>query len=984
MRKRAYVRVMSVLVSWAMTINSAAFAAQPPLVASAPAMAPGKIAVQDVLKLKIPGSWGLIREVHNAAANKVIINIQDAHCDFDAQQNIAKIIDRLVSVYHVKLVAVEGAAGRVSNPVLEAFPDKKIVRNVASYFMKEGKLTGPEYLAATVDYELNLVGVEDPKLYFANLDAFQKSQPYKAELKLALRSVRQLFDQLKPSIYNDALKNFDQLRTSYEQHQISFGEYCRQLYQVMTVQNLKRQNYPHFYALQKAIRLEKDLDLKKADAQRAELLNALTEQINRKEDLADLVGNSIDFKKGLISAGQFANFLRDLAFKYRLNLSAYGHFVRYAEYITEYERVANATLFDEIDAIERAVSESYYTADNQRGFDAMVDYLKLLDKLVDLELVRDDYHRFQAAREAITIDGMRSFLIEQAAAYNLRLAPPKELAALEAYAPAWVKFYELAVQRDRVFVDQTLAQMQQYNSPGAVLVTGGFHTPKLTEFFKEEKISYLVVTPRISETGDNPYLSIMRGDTTFSRELLKQITGTLNVWNSGAFSEAATQGLSEELAATLKSENAGTQRTLAMGIVGATFDAIAQQSEGNHDVDALRSQTANMLNPEIVGLGTMTQATLPSMNDATVETRAAVVTAVKSAQTEVAAEQQKNTTPLAHTAIVEKVAEKIQALVDTGEIAVDPAQMAEAIVTQGAQTISNSMGFSLQAAKVEQKAVLVNAVVSEDVADKLVSAISVAVSSLDVTDDAAVKGVAASAMTDAGIADADQAKLAPIVQSAVVAIKRAENSVQEFKSFVSAVVKSLDVQVNTNQTVTTILVDQEKQPVAMLSASQELIPMTAMERADTNVAERTTADTSYNIALAATPEAQLSIMADSIIKVSGVQSDRALVFQVIDAVLSEVQGKNTEPDKLKAAVQQKMEAAYSSIGTEVISAVVGAVVDATIKTLSDKGAIAIQSMVSAPVVALVKADVAPVKAAVASAGVATEVQDKVATAIQDA
>ncbi|MCM8814142.1 MAG: hypothetical protein NC924_09480, partial [Candidatus Omnitrophica bacterium] len=43
-----------------------------------------------------------------------------------------------------------------------------------------------------------------------------------------------------------------------------------------------------------------------------------------------------------------------------------------------------------------------------------------------------------------------------------------------------------------------------------------------------------------------------------------------------------------------------------------------------------------------------------------------------------------------------------------------------------------------------------------------------------------------------------------------------------------------------------------------------------------------------------------------------------------------------------------------------------------------------QALVSAPVVALVKADVAPVKAAVASAGVATEVQDKVATAIQDA
>ena len=92
-----------------------------------------QIDITDILDIKIPSRWGVIRDAYNSGTDKLIINIQDAHCDFHAQQNISNILERLAEDYRLKVITLEGAAGKVDNPLLSFFPKKKIKKEVSLY-----------------------------------------------------------------------------------------------------------------------------------------------------------------------------------------------------------------------------------------------------------------------------------------------------------------------------------------------------------------------------------------------------------------------------------------------------------------------------------------------------------------------------------------------------------------------------------------------------------------------------------------------------------------------------------------------------------------------------------------------------------------------------------------------------------------------------------------------------------------------------------
>ncbi|MBU4304575.1 MAG: hypothetical protein KJ893_02965, partial [Candidatus Omnitrophica bacterium] len=72
--------------------------------------------VKQVLRnLKVPKDIGFIKEVHvpQNPAQEMIINIQDLHCNYPAQKNIAKILDHLCTTYGIRLISVEGGSGKI-------------------------------------------------------------------------------------------------------------------------------------------------------------------------------------------------------------------------------------------------------------------------------------------------------------------------------------------------------------------------------------------------------------------------------------------------------------------------------------------------------------------------------------------------------------------------------------------------------------------------------------------------------------------------------------------------------------------------------------------------------------------------------------------------------------------------------------------------------------------------------------------------------
>ena len=90
---------------------------------------------------------GTVKSKYQGKTGKIIVHIQDAHCNYEAQNNINKILDQLSKEDNVRIVAVEGAEGIVDTTWFKAFPDAEIRREVADYFMKKGEITGAEFFS---------------------------------------------------------------------------------------------------------------------------------------------------------------------------------------------------------------------------------------------------------------------------------------------------------------------------------------------------------------------------------------------------------------------------------------------------------------------------------------------------------------------------------------------------------------------------------------------------------------------------------------------------------------------------------------------------------------------------------------------------------------------------------------------------------------------------------------------------------------------
>ena len=94
----------------------------------------------------IPESFGSIDNLWQTDINlqtpQKVILINDAHCNYEAQKNIAKILETLISDYKVDLVCIEGTEGKVDTSTFQSFPYKEIREKTADKYIKKGLFSG--------------------------------------------------------------------------------------------------------------------------------------------------------------------------------------------------------------------------------------------------------------------------------------------------------------------------------------------------------------------------------------------------------------------------------------------------------------------------------------------------------------------------------------------------------------------------------------------------------------------------------------------------------------------------------------------------------------------------------------------------------------------------------------------------------------------------------------------------------------------------
>jgi hypothetical protein len=478
-----------------------------------------------ISEVQIPEDLGLVKDSYKGAGDKLVVHIQDAHCNYEAQTNIYKMIELLVEKNKLKLLAVEGSEGVIDTGTFSSFPDQKIKKEVADYFMKKGRITGPEYLCIIGENKLDLFGIEKKETYMDNLNAFKKTMPYRPKFEKAVEAFKNVIDQLKPKIFNRELLEMDSKLNEYESQDLGFSKYCEYLIEKAKSKTIDIVPYKNMTNFAIVSSLENAIDFKKVDKERNDLVESIKNKLSRRY-MSELVVRTTNYKNGKITAGEYHNYIVNLAKGKQIPTEKYENLDLYAKYMIAFENIDHDELLKEKERIEVEIKDKVYENSEQKTLDDFNKIIKTIDKFYQLEMARDDLEYYNIKKNLFSFQKFIAFTAKYAPKYNIDYNIPPGVIELDSYFKDFVAYYGFAVERDDILISNTLKRMKEDNTNIAVMVCGGFHTQGMMRILKKKNISYVVLAPRITkEDPNNPYLKILLGQDNPFEDLFEEEEG---------------------------------------------------------------------------------------------------------------------------------------------------------------------------------------------------------------------------------------------------------------------------------------------------------------------------------------------------------------------------------------------------------------------------------------------------------------------------
>ncbi len=464
--------------------------------------------------IKISAAAGYIVETHAAPADPssptVLVHIQEAHTNYEAQQNIVKILEQLVNDYGLKLILVEGSAGDVSLAHLRHYSPADHRKRIAEQYLQAGLISGEEYLDLVSDHPLILWGIEDEALYQENVEAFLGSEPLQDALRPELASVREAAEALRPALLSAALNTLDAQVTGFDRQEITLAEYATTLEQLAKQQGVALGQFPHLQGFLALRDQEEGLSRKETQAEQRLLLAEISSRLPQ-ETFDGLMAKAKALQAGTINAIDFYAALEAAAEAAKISLGAFPHLAGYVQYLRASAAVSTTELDGELERCVGMLRERLAATPESRELRAILDTLDLLAKLLDFDLSPEDYRRLTASEPAAAWSRWEQFLEAQLAAAGLPRQPLEGLRKIGEQLPALQRFYEVARQRDEVMVRNALDKLRDSGEPLAVLITGGFHSPRITAMLKDHGIPTIMLIPKISHaTNDRLYRAVVR------------------------------------------------------------------------------------------------------------------------------------------------------------------------------------------------------------------------------------------------------------------------------------------------------------------------------------------------------------------------------------------------------------------------------------------------------------------------------------------
>lgn len=455
------------------------------------------------IEIIIPEGAGHIVEGFKSkgALKKVIIHIQDIHTNYEAQKNLSRIIETLIKGKGLRLIMVEGGWGNVNLSYLRSYADREHRFKVAEEYLKAGKISGEEYLDIISDYDIDLEGLEDESLYKANLDAFFEIEKFRVKAAGELTTIRTAVERLKKKIYPSQLLELEKAGRDYEDEKITLADYYKYINILARKTRQELLSYPNFENFIRVTESEKHINFPSVEKERSKLIERLSKKLP-KQKLTALVTKSLEFRLNKLTPAEYHSYLINEAEGTGESLDSYPNLKRYVNYISSHEDIDTTALFEEAEGLVLKVKDKLITDSRQRRLDEISSSLEVLDNFLNLRLVPNDFIYYKEHKGSFITANWIDFLNREIRRNRIKISPVRPAYTVDKNLSTLVGFYDIANERDDIFVKNAIKLMNEKEQNLAVLITGGFHTPTLARKLRECAVSYIVVAPHTTQQTD--------------------------------------------------------------------------------------------------------------------------------------------------------------------------------------------------------------------------------------------------------------------------------------------------------------------------------------------------------------------------------------------------------------------------------------------------------------------------------------------------
>lgn len=557
-------RVVSIVVLTAF-FGTGLAPAQPPAAVSP--LKPDQISeVNPLSRIQIPEELGTVREALSPPASQsqipTVIHIQDAHGSYEAQIKIKKILDLLVRDYGVSLILVEGASERLDPGLFRMFKNQSLNLKAADFLAREGELSGTELYLLEADERIRAEGIEDPEMYGQNLKTFREMASKRLEIRNEFGALRTQIEMLGSRVWNKNLRKFLKGWQSWRAEQLSLPEFlfviqaaARKHLQIDLEDAAHQFDYPMLVRYYKMKALESEIDLAQAEQERARLLSFLAAN-----EISPAVRDRIqhwDFKKGIsdwsdADPRHFLGQLFEAASPHGFHFEHYPALVLLWASLIFQSELQSQSFFREIDKATNRILGALALSEEEQELVSLFRNSVLLEKLLLLELTREEYRVFLESPDDFRLTGLLERFrqlreqngVSKKNQEEKHVLGPAELARLETKA---LFFYRTALERENAFFGHVDRMFHEHQAHSAVLVTGGFHSEGLKKQCSERSYSYVEISPRMTsfENLDKVYLQSMleRSQISAARRMAPHWTSENPAYLAERFEQAVQNAI---------------------------------------------------------------------------------------------------------------------------------------------------------------------------------------------------------------------------------------------------------------------------------------------------------------------------------------------------------------------------------------------------------------------------------------------------------